>query len=282
MKEYLRKRLHPNQIRIFKKILLPFKRLELYRNLSRNLKSKFKLPHKILIGTHHKTGTIWLGSIFNEICFIHSLIFHHRIRVHNGKKENLPTHYDIYFENHSAFDLDSIGTPFRGLHMIRDPRDVIISGCFYHQKAVEKWLHLPRKEFQGLTYQQKINSYNNIDDQILFEMKNYGRKTIEDMLLWDYTYSSFYEIKYENLILDTDLNLFHKIFIFLGFPGKTIPYLLLIAHKNSLFSGKINHSTHIRSGKSGQWKKYFKPIHQTRFFDLFGDALIKLEAVPKL
>jgi hypothetical protein len=42
--------------------------------------------------------------------------------------------------------------------VIRDPRDVIVSGANYHCKADEPWLHIPEKRFGGLTYHQKINS----------------------------------------------------------------------------------------------------------------------------
>lgn len=236
-----------------------------------SMRSECRLPNKILIGTHHKTGTVWLSSIFHDICRYHSLT------LYEGRQENLPAQYDVFMQDHSFIDLASIGAPYRGMHIIRDPRDVIISGCFYHQASCETWLHQARKDLQGLTYQEKINSYRNIDDQILFEMEHSGRENIGDMLRWDYNRSSFFEIKYEELIADTDLMLFHKLFIFLGFPGSAIPGLLAIAYNKSLFSGLHGKSVHIRSGKANQWKKYFKPIHKQRFIELFGDVLIRLD-----
>jgi hypothetical protein len=96
------------------------------------------------------------------------------------------------------------------------------------------------------------------------------------MLTWDYQQPEFMEIKYENLIEDRDLILFHEIFTFLGFPGQAIPALLAIAYQNSLFSGRLQKTLHIRSGKKGQWKQYFTPAHKERFIDLFGEALIQL------
>jgi hypothetical protein len=96
------------------------------------------------------------------------------------------------------------------------------------------------------------------------------------MLNWDYDRSSFYELKYEELIEDVDLRLFHDVFTFLGFPGSTIPSLLGVAYSNSLFSSQVRRSTHIRSGQKNQWKKYFKPLHKDRFLSLFDDALVRL------
>ena len=239
-------------------------------DLAFGLKQECKLSNKILIGTHHKTGTVWLESIFREICRSHNLKFY------TGEQDSLPAQFDVFLQDHSVFDLDSIAAPFRGIHIIRDPRDVIISGCFYHQKSDEKWLHRPLSNLQGLTYQQKINSYKNVDDQILFEMENAGRDTIRDMMNWDYTRASFCEIKYEDLIEDFDLILFHKMFSFLGFPGSRIPRLLTVAYGRSLFSGQQKKSVHIRSGKTNQWKRHFKPSHKDRFLELFGDGLQRL------
>ena len=107
-------------------------------------------------------------------------------------------------------------------------------------------------------------------------MENVGRITICDMLDWEYTHSSFYECKYEDLIEDIDMILFHKIFSFLGFQGSLIPSLLTIVYNKSLFSGQNIKSVHIRSGKTNQWKMYFKPIHKDRFLELFGDGLNRL------
>lgn len=269
-RQFLLKRLSQSQKTRIKALLLILRGQTNDIDLAFGLKMECKLPNKILIGTHHKTGNVWLRSIFQDICRYHYLNFY------AGKQDSLPTQFDVFLQNHSVFDFDSIGVPFRGIHIIRDPRDVIISGCFYHQKSNEKWLHRPLSNLQGLTYQQKINSYKNIDDQILFEMENAGRSTICDMMNWDYTRSSFYEVKYEDLIEDLDLILFHKMFSFLGFPGLMIPRLLTVAYNRSLFSGRQEKSVHIRSGKTNQWKGYFKPSHKDRFLELFGDGLQRL------
>jgi hypothetical protein len=227
------------------------------------------LDHKILVGTHHKTGTVWMRKVFKKVANNSDLKFF------SGLQDNLPEQYDIFCQDHSRFTLESFSS-YRGMHLIRDPRDIIVSGCFYHQKSEEKWLHSKKKRFSGLTYQEKLNSYESLDDKILFEMDNFGQNVIGDMKAWNYDNNSFIEVKYEKLIIDYDLELFRKIFTFLGFSEQSIPQLLNIAHENSLFSGNIKQSVHVRSGKSSQWVKYFKPHHKKRFIELYGDVLIYL------
>jgi hypothetical protein len=237
-----------------------------------------KLNNKVLIGTHHKTGTVWMLRIFRAICQKLELEFFY------GKQEELPRNFDIFFQEHSRFDLDKLQMKYKGIHLIRDPRDIIVSGCFYHQKSQEQWLHIKRKEFGGLTYQEKINSYYSLDEQIMFEMENLAllediqeMLSIRKMLSWNYNNPAFIEIKYEDLISDENLLLFHKIFTFLGFPNKYIPEILRIAYDNSLFNGNLQKSIHIRSGEARQWEKYFKHSHKLRFLELFDAALIELE-----
>jgi hypothetical protein len=234
------------------------------------IRKESKLPHIILVGTHHKTGTVWMLKIFREIAVELNM------RFSIGSGETLPPNTDIFLGDHSRFALKSLQVDYRGLHVIRDPRDRIVSGCFYHQKANEPWLHERKAALDGLTYQEKINSYASFDDKLLFEIEHSGKFGVYEMLRWNYENPNFFEVKYENLINDKNLFLFHQIFTFLGFSGKTIPRILEIAHNNSLFSDNIPKSVHVRSGESGQWKQYFKPVHRRRFVELFGDALIRL------
>ncbi|MGD1806314.1 sulfotransferase domain-containing protein [Dapis sp. BLCC M126] len=231
------------------------------------------LDNRVLIGTHHKTGTVWMGNIFNSIASFYDL----KISANRGNKSLISpsSNFDIFLQYHSFFDFDNISN-YKGLHIIRDPRDIVVSGCFYHTKSSEKWLHIKREEFAGLTYQEKVNSYSSFDDKLIFEMEHSSKNVIQDMKSWNYDNPHFIEIKYEDLIQDVNLNLFREIFRFLGFNERIFPRLLKIAYRKSLFSGQVQNRKHIRSGKKQQWKEYFKPIHEERFVDLFDDVLIKL------
>src|SRR5581483_12442001 len=112
-------------------------------------KRKSELNNRILVGTHHKAGTVWLLSIFQRICQQYGW------RIHHGVAATPPPEFDVFFPWNSQFDRAAIQPPFKGIHMIRDPRDMIVSACFYHQKATEKWLHVRQDSLGGLTYQEK-------------------------------------------------------------------------------------------------------------------------------
>jgi hypothetical protein len=223
---------------------------------------------RVLVGTHHKCGTVWMKNIFSAVCDHLSLTFY------DGEQRHLPWCYDLFFQDHSNFRFSRLAGLHRGLHLIRDPRDVIISGVFYHERCTsERWLTVPNPKFQGRSYQQTLAGLPSLEEKMRFEMLH-GSRSIRDMLAWNYRNPVFYEAKYEDLIEDVELRRFRDIFTFLGYPENQMAELLQIAFDGSLFSGRT--SAHVRSGKPRQWQSYFtKPLHR-QFLDHFGDALVRL------
>jgi len=231
-------------------------------------------PSLILIGTHHKAGTHWLAGIFRAIAEKHFL------GLYEGPQLADLSRYDLFFQDHSDFTLNTLKN-YRGLHMVRDPRDIIVSGCFYHQRAEESWMHIPRKRYEGLSYVQRINSFDTVQEQLLFEMEHIGLLTLRDMYSWNYRNKHFLEVQYENLIDDRELTEFRKVFTFLQKDNSVLAQfhiddLLQLAHDNSLFSGKVNDGGHVRSGEASQWREHFDTKLSQRFVELFGDLLIRL------
>ena len=228
-----------------------------------------QIEHLLVICTHHKTGTNWLRKIFETIASKQQLNFY------LGEQSSLPLDTQIFFQEHSMVSLNKL-SKYKGLHIIRDPRDIIVSGCFYHAKSDEPWLHKPQKWYGNMTYHQKINSYNTFEEKLFFEMDNCASWTIDKIAEWNYQQKDMYEVKYENLVMDQNLFIFHHIFHFLGFTENILLDCLYVAYENSLFSGKVSPTKHIRSGKIQQWKNFFNREHKSKFKAKFGDLLIQL------
>jgi hypothetical protein len=227
---------------------------------------------RVLVGTHHKCGTVWMKDIFSAVCDRLSLVFY------IGEQRHLPRRYDVFFQDHSRFRFSSLAGAHRGLHLIRDPRDLIISGVFYHERCTsERWLTDPAPQFHGRSYQQTLAGLPSLEEKIRFEMLHCSGSTIRDMLAWNYGRPTFYEARYEDLIEDVELRRFRDIFTFLGYPEDQMDELLQIAFEGSLFSGRVNAPPgHVRSGQPRQWQSYFnKPLYR-QFLEHFGDALVRL------
>lgn len=79
-------------------------------------------------------GTSWLTRVLRTVADAYGLRFE---RVNDNIEGPDPGSNVIVF-NHSNAPLQHLGD-FRGTHMVRDLRDVFVSGYFYHLWTKESW-----------------------------------------------------------------------------------------------------------------------------------------------
>ena len=251
---------------------------------------------------HHKCGSVLFGTVLRKICKHLDLTF----RATPGpEKKGIYTSFDVAIFANSTIDFGRITRPYSGTHVIRDPRDVIVSGYLYHAHCTEKWCvnvpdlsitpyefpQLPHSQYlrpdqwkleylqslNGISYQDNINRLDQ-QDGIAFEMNNYGRWTIERMLDWDYENPHILEIRFEDVMQDFTGS-FERAFRHYGFPDSVMQELLELAateNINNLSDREIEDSHHIQSRQTSKWKKFFTDRHKRQFKEMFGDALIRL------
>ncbi|MBF9028982.1 hypothetical protein HKCCE3408_01120 [Rhodobacterales bacterium HKCCE3408] len=243
-------------------------------------------PRLIAIGTHHKTGTVWMRRVFNFFTDGRDIP---RIRIGgHGDDAQVPAEGRAVLVSWvSGFSPALLSrADLRGLHMIRDPRDVLISGLRYHQIAPEggeKWLHMPRVDLDGSSYQSYLKSRATLHDKFLFEMQGVHAQTLADMMAWDYTRPNIREIRYEDLRDDHDMSQFSDHLDFLGIEGEEKDFALDCYWQNSLFGGMAKKddrprrvSLHIQSGEAAQWISRMPRSVAEIYAERHGQALIAL------
>jgi hypothetical protein len=250
------------------------------------------VKYHVLVGTHHKTGTVWMSSVFREISYRLAVPY---LDVNDlgaawrdtEEKDKIVQEFisrvhgqTIIFDGYSQFpDLSLIdpdfGVHFRGIHMIRDPRDVAISAASYHARASEPWLHVPQEKFGGLTYQQKNRSFHTLREKILFELDNSHRRTVRQMVGFK-DQGVFRDVRYEDLIDDRGLAIWRKVLSYLGFEEKEMEPALQAVSAKSLFCGEQHHEFHVTSGAKEQWRCVFDPDLLKQYTNRFGVELAKL------
>ncbi len=237
------------------------------------------LQNFVVVATHHKTGSVWMRTVFRAIGLALGVPFINPSKKALLHPASLPG-AAILFSDHSDFSncpwiLDHPQS--RILHVIRDPRDVIISAMHYHRHAKEAWLHTSRKGFGGLTYQQKLNRLQDDHSRYIFEMERTAKRVIRDMQNWNYSRPNSFECKYEAMVADDRMELITKILVHLGFEDHQLEASRRIFWENSLFGNlKGSQSAHIRSGALRQWQVVFDEALAAVFVEKFPDALIRL------
>ncbi len=177
-------------------------------------------------------------------------------------------------------------TRARFFHVIRDPRDVLISGHRYHLRpkhSHENWLHRPNPEFGGLSYHQKLVEQPNRVSQMIFEMDGKHARTLQDMLSWPYGHQHVVDLRYEDLIEDQDCMRFRAAIARMGVDGIDVDGLVDSYWNNSLFGGFSDRSnrtnnvrSHVSSGASQQWRSKLPLEVAEIYVQKYGDSLIEL------
>lgn len=229
---------------------------------------------KIVHCAHHKVGTVWFRGILAQLAQECGLQF--AVKREGNEKHDA----DIVFYPHAArFDPSLIVGSYVGSHMIRDPRDVVVSAYFYHLWTTESWAHEPRADLAGKSYQEHLNGVPE-HDGLLAEIGN-SWLVIREMLSWDYRQPEFHEMRYENLLADEERE-FERLFRAYGFDDRGVRRGLAITRRHSFQAtskrrlGQVSRGQHLRSGRPGEWRELFSPAHIELFKRITGDAVVVL------
>ena len=221
-------------------------------------------------------GTIWMMRVLGRVAEEYGLV----LQKCNTKADQLCAGTGVIFANHSQLDLDALGD-FVGSHMIRDPRDVVVSGYFYHLWTNESWAHVPSSEYDGQSFQQYLNSVNQ-SDGILAEINRFANY-VDDYGLrhWNYSDDRIIEIRYEDLIKDEE-SVFQQIFRHYGFHHQAVRQSVKLAlefsfsrvTRRSVGQADAKRDQHLRSGKPGQWQTVLSSTHRAAIKEKLGDVLV--------
>jgi hypothetical protein len=265
---------------------------------------------------HHKGATTWVRYLIERIC-------------------NLRGDRWAVFDNPSQFSDDLLGTiaercldfvaytnanrrfltdlpPFRGFHLVRDPRDILVSAYFSHRNShpVGDW-----KELEG--HRQRLQELS-IEDGLLAEME-FSAGVFEDIESWDYNQPNVLELKFEDLV-ENPYRTMLEAFAFLGMisdeSATTRSFLILALHEATGFlegrmkgrlralghlkevpaevllatihqkrfskltqgrrRGEEAVGSHYRKGLPGDWRNHFSLTLEAKFTERYGDLLGRL------
>ncbi|MEM9796697.1 MAG: hypothetical protein AAF919_09420 [Pseudomonadota bacterium] len=243
-------------------------------------------PRIVCVGTHHKTGTVWMRRVFRRLAEALGVATH--VVYRNTDPGILPPRDRvILFSWSSAFPDWLLDRPdARILHLIRDPRDVLLSGMRYHRRAsaeAEPDLHVARDDLDGRSYQQHLEHLPDDDARLSFEMGEHHARTLKEMCDWSYDRANTVEARYETLMRDTGGTAFRDHLRDLGLPEPEVETGAGIFWRHSLFGGLAETTRrdpalagHVADGRVAQWRKALPSAIATRYAERHGNQLVSL------
>lgn len=244
---------------------------------------------------HHKGGTVWSSKIFAAICRQMGL----RGDYFNSPKQfsfDLVRHIAernldfVCYANADAKYLQDIGN-YRGFHIIRDPRDTVVSGYFSHRNShpTKNWPELVSHRQRLLEMSKEDGLMLEIDFSAALPTDGINLDQFEALRTWDFRNPDMLELKFEDITVNP-IEGFRTVFDFLGLRGEDSAQkrlsdqdLARIIAENDFatFSGgrtpgNEDASSHYRKGVANDWKNHFDSRVKDYFKERFGDLLIQL------
>ena len=147
---------------------------------------------------HHKCATQWIKAILADICATTHLRMFEVSRIEAWDFADLQALVGCFRPDVLVYSNAEIGQvrllpPLRGFHVIRDPRDLIVSAYFshLHSHSLETWPRLAEHRRQLQAADKSAG--------LLLEME-FSRRVLADMASWDYDQPGVLELRMEDMI----------------------------------------------------------------------------------
>jgi hypothetical protein len=232
---------------------------------------------------HHKCATQWMRRIVTDIC----KIIEREPLVLNGRKQfggdlvaaipSASSTFLCYMNADMKYvrPLDRLTQGFRGFHIVRDPRDIVVSTYYSHLYS--------HPLFDGLEEQRERLKSVSKDEGLMLVLHN-RQHQFRAMLDWDYDKPNILELRMEDVTTAAASEV-RRIIEFLGLgpaDGVTTARLkdIVAAHDFTVLAqrhpGDEDVTSHYRKGVKGDWVSHFGHEHVAYFKERYGDLLIRL------
>lgn len=220
----------------------------------------------IIIGTYHKTGTFLFREIWKTI----------------NKLLKLKINYKFLLNFYMATDEEIKNN--KCIILIRNPYEIICSGYRYHKIANETWLNkkpiqkcfiFENKDYgEDKSYKDVINSFENEDDKIMFELRNAAYNTIYNI------YNDIKNRNFNNNILIIKIEDLYNRNNIGTICKKIINHIGLNRRLDKFIKGfnkNLNKNFHRTNNKNTYtYPKLFKKHHYEEFNKLYPDDILDI------
>lgn len=259
------------------------------------------LRSQILVFTYHKTGTVLFDHVMRAVAARFGLT----VVLHYGLVERVDPAADIALLAHSLVSPDFAARPFRGIRIVRDPRDIWVSGYLYHRHCQEEWctntnfdpappITYPRVDYSvehylegwkrgylerlgGKSYQRNLLERDR-ESGLAFELAGYTGCTLDAMRGWRQATPGVLQVQLEAVMCDFDSAL-AAIFDHLGLSKDECAQAVELARPHDIVrmsDEAVARNGHIHSRTISKWRDYLSAAQIEEFERRYGELIVDL------
>jgi hypothetical protein len=251
--------------------------------------------------TYHKTGTVLFERVMRAVAARFGL----KVAVHFGLVEKVDPAMDIVLLGHSLVGRDFAARPFRGIRVVRDPRDIWVSGYLYHRCCREEWcintnfdtsapITYPRVDYSVEHYPESLKGAylawldgKSYQDNLLgrdreaglaFELAGYTGCTLDAMRSWKLATPDLLQVQLETVMGDFDGAL-GTIFEHVGFSDGECAQAVELARPHDvarMSDGAVAENRHIHSRTISKWRDFLSAAEIDEFERRYGNLIVDL------
>lgn len=251
----------------------------------------------------HKCLTMYQRKVYTSSMRLSSALGFNYVSNSSAKPPPFQHFYhrrDAFYGNYHRHRLSSLSgqslnldkfEDLRVVRVIRDPRDLLISGYFYHLQAAEHWCNLkgstaldwtivngqvPESLPAEMTFSEYLHSVSK-EEGLLAEI-DFRRHHYDSLLSWPEDDPRIKLFKYDD-ILGREVEAFQEMFEFLNLSWSATKAARHYAARYRAGKKSAN-TSHIRNPNSGQWRKHFTPAVTEKFEALYTPLLERYHYSP--
>jgi hypothetical protein len=254
----------------------------------------------MLVFSYHKSGTSLFARVMPKVADALGL----RLGTQYGMVWDIDARPDICLLPHSLL-ASGIGRPYRAIRVVRDPRDIWVSGYLYHRHTNEPWcintnfdptppIRVPRVDYAfqhrperwkrrylaalgGKSYQQNLLDRDR-DAGLAFELAGYTGCTLDAMRAWRLAGPDVLDVRLEDFSGDYDGAMLTA-FRHLGFTAAECEAAIPLARSEDIArmdDAAIASRPQIHSRDISKWRAFLTAGQVAQFEALYGDLIVGL------
>ncbi len=263
-----------------------------------------RVSPQLIVFSYHKSGTSLMLHVMTKVCERLGL----RLVNHYGLVDRLDLGPDVVLLPHSLLRAP-LDRPYRAIRMIRDPRDIWVSGYLYHRHTVEDWCintdfdptspigwpqvdhafaHRPEawkrhylERLGDKSYQQHLLD-RSLAEGLDFELEGYTGCTLAAMREWKLNGADAMDVKLEDVMADFD-GAMRRIFGHFGFTAEQSEAALEVARSEDvrrMDEATIATRPQIHSRTISKWREVLSAAQIAPFESAHGDLIRELGYEP--